>query len=68
MSPEGANEHVMLNGGKMQAALLANSHACHMMKLLSDTDHQALSTDNMLAMSVNGSHHTVSPYPTAIVK
>jgi len=34
----------------------------HMMTLLSDTDHQALSTDNTLVVSVDGRHHTVSPY------
>ena len=33
----------------------------HMMTLLSDTDHQALSTDNTLVVSVDGRHHTVSP-------
>ena len=34
----------------------------HMMTLLSDTDHQALSTDNTLVVSVDGRHRTVSPY------
>jgi len=34
----------------------------HMMTLLSDQDHQALSTDNTLLVSVDGRQHNVSPY------
>lgn len=34
----------------------------HMMTLLSDQDHQALSIDNTLVVSVDGRQHTVSPY------
>jgi enhancer of polycomb-like protein len=34
----------------------------HMMTLLSDQDHQALSTDNIPVISMDGRQHTVSPY------
>jgi len=34
----------------------------HMMTLLFDSDHQALSIDNMLVVSVDGRRHSVSPY------
>jgi len=57
VGPEGADEqdHALIDDYDPK-------YLRHMMTLLSDTDHQALSTDNTLVVSVDGRHHTVSPY------